>query len=119
MANATPALQAAPPPPPISHSGHLRHRNGVAMNIRNFTGVVGTNVSGTSDLAPLDQQAQMIKEPPTPRPGLLYCSTSPTASIRWIPFRAIWRAGLHLHPVRLLRFQRRGRRVPEPLTAAT
>ena len=38
--------------------------------------VLGTNVSGTSDLAPLDQQAEMIKEwyPDAKTVGLLYCS---------------------------------------------
>ena len=49
---------------------------GVAFNIENFSGTVGGNVSGTSDLAPLDQQAEMIKEwyPDAKTVGLLYCS---------------------------------------------
>ena len=64
MANATASLQAAisatayhPDP------GHLHHRlrNG-AGGERSLTGTSGINVSGTSDLAPLDGQAAMIQE---------------------------------------------------------
>ena len=46
------------------------------MGIDNFSGTVGGNISGTSDLAPLDQQAAMIKEwyPDAETVGLLYCS---------------------------------------------
>ena len=42
----------------------------------NFSGTVGTNVSGTSDLAPLDKQAAMVKKwfPEAKTVGLLYCS---------------------------------------------
>ena len=49
---------------------------GVAMGIENFSGTVGGNVSGTSDLAPLDKQAQMILDwaPNAQKVGLLYCS---------------------------------------------
>ena len=48
----------------------------MAFGIENFSGVVGGNVSGTSDLAPLDQQAAMIQEwyPDAKTVGLLYCS---------------------------------------------
>ena len=35
---------------------------GVALGLDNFSGTAGGNVSGTSDLAPLDQQADMIVE---------------------------------------------------------
>ena len=46
------------------------------MGIEDFNGTVGGNVSGTSDLAPLDQQAQMVKDwfPDAKTVGLLYCS---------------------------------------------
>ena len=46
------------------------------MGIEDFDGTVGGNVSGTSDLAPLDQQAQMVKDwfPDAKTVGLLYCS---------------------------------------------
>lgn len=47
-----------------------------ALDISDWTGTVGSNVSGTSDLAPLDQQAAMIQElfPDAQNVGLLYCS---------------------------------------------
>ena len=47
-----------------------------ALNISDWNGVVGGNVSGTSDLAPLDKQAEMISElfPNAKKVGLLYCS---------------------------------------------
>lgn len=47
-----------------------------ALDISDWTGTVGGNVSGTSDLAPLDQQAAMIQElfPEAKKVGLLYCS---------------------------------------------
>ena len=46
------------------------------MGLSDFNGTVGENISGTSDLAPLDQQAQMIKDlyPDVTNVGLLYCS---------------------------------------------
>ena len=50
---------------------------GVALDIDNFNGLVGNNISGTSDLAPLDQQAQMVLDlfPQAKTVGLLYCSS--------------------------------------------
>ena len=47
-----------------------------ALGMSEFTGVTGINVSGTSDLAPLDGQAAMIQElfPDAKTVGLLYCS---------------------------------------------
>ena len=77
MANATPALQAAAAATSdIPVLGTSVTEYGVALDIQDFTGVVGTNVSGTSDLAPLDQQAAMVKEwfPDAKNVGLLYCS---------------------------------------------
>ena len=49
---------------------------GVALEIQDFNGTVGRNISGTSDLAPLESQADMIKElfPDAKTVGLLYCS---------------------------------------------
>ena len=49
---------------------------GVALGLSDFSGTVGGNISGTSDLAPLDQQADMIVEwmPEAKKVGLLYCS---------------------------------------------
>ena len=77
MANATPALQAASAATvDIPILGTSVTEYGVAMGISDFNGTVGGNVSGTSDLAPLDQQAAMIMEwfPETKTVGLLYCS---------------------------------------------
>ena len=54
---------------------------GVALDIDDFSGTVGGNVSGTSDLAPLDQQAQMLLElvPEAKIVGILYCSAEPNS----------------------------------------
>ena len=76
MANATPALQAAKnATADIPVLGTSVTEYGVALGIDNFSGTVGNNVSGTSDLAPLDKQADMILElfPNTKSVGILYC----------------------------------------------
>ena len=78
MANATPALQAAAAATnTIPVLGTSITEYGVALDIDNFDGVVGTNVSGTSDLAPLGQQADMFLElvPDAQNIGILYCSS--------------------------------------------
>ena len=77
LANATPALQAAAAgTADIPILGTSVTEYGVALEIDNFSGTVGGNISGTSDLAPLDEQANMIKElfPDAKNIGLLYCS---------------------------------------------
>lgn len=77
MANATPALQAAAAATvDIPVLGTSVTEYGVALGIDDFSGTVGGNVSGTSDLAPLDAQAAMVKEwfPDAKTVGLLYCS---------------------------------------------
>ena len=77
LANATASLQAAASATAdIPVLGTAVTEYGVALSIPNFDGTVGTNVSGTSDLAPLDQQAEMIHEwcPDAKTVGLLYCS---------------------------------------------
>ena len=77
MANATPALQAAQAATnTIPVLGTSVTEYGVALGLTDFDGTVGGNVSGTSDLAPLDQQAEMITEwlPDAKKVGLLYCS---------------------------------------------
>ena len=77
LANATPALQAAVSATnEIPILGTSVTEYGVALGIENFSGTVGGNVSGTSDLAPLDQQAQMIIDlfPDAKSVGILYCS---------------------------------------------
>lgn len=78
MANATPALQAAQAATvDIPILGTSVTEYGVALGIDNFDGTVGGNISGTSDLAPLDQQAAMLAElfPDAVNVGLLYCSS--------------------------------------------
>ena len=82
MANATPALQAAyNATAEIPILGTSVTEYGVALGIDNFSGTVGGNVSGTSDLAPLTEQADMILEllPETKTVGLLYCSAEPNS----------------------------------------
>ena len=77
MANATAALQAAASATDtIPVLGTSITEYGVALGIDNFNGTVGGNVSGTSDLAPLDQQADMFDEllPDANTIGILYCS---------------------------------------------
>ena len=77
MANATPALQAAyNTTTTIPILGTSITEYGTALHLENFNGTVGDNVSGTSDLAPLDEQAQMVKDvfPTAEKVGLLYCS---------------------------------------------
>lgn len=75
MANATPALQAAvASTDTIPILGTSVTEYGAALNIENFGGVVGSNVSGTSDLPPLDEQAKMIKDlfPEAKTVGIIY-----------------------------------------------
>ena len=77
MANATPALQsAAAATGDIPILGTSVTEYGVALELDDFGGTVGGNISGTSDLAPLDKQAAMITEwcPNAQKVGLLYCS---------------------------------------------
>ena len=82
LANATPALQAAASATDsIPVLGTAVTEYGVALSIDNFNGTVGNNISGTSDLAPLDQQADMITElfPDAKNVGILYCSGEPNS----------------------------------------
>ena len=77
LANATPALQAAvAATTDIPILGTSVTDYGAALNLTDFTGTTGMNVSGTSDLAPLDQQEKMIVElvPDVKKVAILYCS---------------------------------------------
>ncbi len=82
MANATPALQSA-----VAATGDIPILGtsitdyATALDIDDWTGATGMNVSGTSDLAPLDQQAQMLHDlfPDAKKVGLLYCSAEPNS----------------------------------------
>lgn len=78
MANATPALQAAAAATdsiPILGTSVTDYAS--ALEIDGWTGTVGGNISGTSDLAPLSEQAAMILElcPDAKTVGIVYCSS--------------------------------------------
>ena len=77
FANATPALQAAAAytvSTPIVATSITDYAT--ALDIDDWTGVTGRNITGTADLAPLADQAAMFKEllPNAKNIGLLYCS---------------------------------------------
>lgn len=80
MCNATPALQVAAEATKNAKTipvlGTSVTEYGVALGIENFNGLTGINISGTSDLAPLDQQAKMFVEllPNVKTIALLYCT---------------------------------------------
>lgn len=82
MANATPALQAAASATStIPILGTSVTDYATALEIADWTGTVGGNISGTSDLAPLDQQAAMLQElfPNAKKVGMLFCSSEPNS----------------------------------------
>jgi len=84
MANATASLQTAyNATETIPILGTSITEYGVALGIEDFDGVVGGNVSGTSDLAPLETQAQMMIDTlgieAAHKIGLLYCSAEPNS----------------------------------------
>lgn len=83
MANATGALQAAVSATnSIPILGTSITDYATALNLSNWEGHTGTNVSGTSDLAPIDQQEDMILEilPDVKTVGIAYCSSEPNSS---------------------------------------
>ncbi len=83
MANGTGALQAAANATvDIPILGTSITDYGVALEIDDFSGTVGGNISGTSDLAPLEDQAQMIIDlvPEAKNIGILYCSAEPNSA---------------------------------------
>lgn len=82
MANATPALQSAAAATitiPIIATSITDYAT--ALDIDNWTGTTGRNITGTSDLAPLAEQAAIIKElcPDAKTVGILYCSAEPNS----------------------------------------
>lgn len=82
LANSTTALQTAvTATDTIPILGTSVTEYGAALQIEEFDGLPGTNVSGTSDLAPLDGLADVVKElfPDAARVGLLYCSAEPNS----------------------------------------
>ena len=85
MANATASIQAAASATnTIPILGTSITDYGVALGVDNWTGVSGTNISGTSDLAPLDGQAAVLKElcPDAKVVGILYCSGEPNSKFQ-------------------------------------
>ena len=82
LANATWPLQAAASATSeIPVLGTSVTDYATALDLGEFDGVIGTNVSGTSDLVPLEDQAALIKElfPEAGTVGLLYCSGEPNS----------------------------------------
>ncbi len=82
LANATAPLQsAAAATNSIPILGTSVTDYSVALDISDWKGTTGKNVSGTSDLAPLDKQAEMLKElfPDAKKVSLLYCSAEPNS----------------------------------------
>lgn len=78
FANATPALQAAAAATStIPIVGTSITDYATALDIDNWTGTTGRNITGTADLAPLAEQAGMFKEllPNAKKIGLVYCSS--------------------------------------------
>lgn len=95
MANATAALQAAANgTQTIPVLGTSVTDYATALEIEDFNGVIGTNVSGTSDLAPLDGQAAMLTElfPDAERIALLYCSAEPNSKYQVDTIRTYFEA---------------------------
>ena len=82
LANATTALQcAAAATSTIPILGTSVTDYATALEIDDWTGSTGRNISGTSDLAPLEEQEAMIKElfPDAKTVGILYCSAEPNS----------------------------------------
>ena len=82
MANATPALTAsASATSEVPILGTAVTAYGVALDLDEFDGTVGGNISGTSDLADLSKQADMLTEwfPEAKNVGLLFCSAEPNS----------------------------------------
>ncbi len=85
MANATPALQAA-----VAATGDIPILGtsvtdyATALDIEDMGEATGINVSGTSDLATLEDQAAMLNElfPDAVKVGILYCSAEPNSQFQ-------------------------------------
>lgn len=83
LANATASLQAAAAgTADIPILGTSITDYATALEIDDWTGTTGRNISGTSDLAPLEEQAAMLNElfPDAETVGLLYCSAEANSS---------------------------------------
>ena len=83
LANATTALQcAAAATSTIPILGTSVTDYATALDISDWTGATGMNISGTCDLAPIDEQEAMLKElvPDAKTVGILYCSAEPNSA---------------------------------------
>ena len=85
LANATTALQcsaAATTDIPIIGTSVTDYAT--ALQIDDWTGTTGRNISGTSDLAPLDEQENMLAElfPEAKNVAILYCSAEPNSKFQ-------------------------------------
>ncbi len=82
LGNATAALQAAAAATDtIPILGTSVTDYATALDMSDWTGTTGKNISGTTDLAPLDEQANCIAElfPDAKNIGIIYCSSEPNS----------------------------------------
>lgn len=89
LANATAALQsAAAATNTIPIIGTSITDYATALDADNWTGKTGVNITGTSDLAPIDQQEDMLLElfPDVKQVGILYCSSEPNSKYQATKF---------------------------------
>jgi putative ABC transport system substrate-binding protein len=89
LANATTALQcAAAATADIPILGTSVTDYATALDIDDWTGTTGTNISGTSDLAPIDEQEKMLVElfPDAKNVAILYCSAEPNSKYQATEF---------------------------------
>ena len=85
MANTTASLQAAMAATaeiPIVATSVTDYATALQMD--NWSGKTGINITGTSDLAPIDKQAEIIKElvPNAKQVAILYCSAEPNSKFQ-------------------------------------
>lgn len=79
LANATLPLQTAAQATaeiPILGTSITDYASALGIDAADWTGATGVNISGTSDLAPIDKQEDMLLElvPDAKQVGILYCS---------------------------------------------
>ena len=85
LANATPALlaaQAATTKIPVLGTSVTDYAS--ALNIDDWKGSTGTNISGTSDGVPAEEYAKLLNElfPEAKNVGILYCSGEPNSKFQ-------------------------------------
>ena len=86
LANATPSLQSAfTSTEEIPILGTSITHYGTALDIADWKGYTELNISGTADLAPLDEQADVIHElfPDKKTVGVLYCSSEANSKFQY------------------------------------